>query len=184
MVGIAPEPLGAALDVRVIALGIAQFAAAGEDHLGTLGRELTAGVRSAGLDDDRPALDRAGDIQRTAHRQELALVVEHMQPVGVKIDPVFDVTDEGVLGPAVPQPGYDIEELAGAAIALAMLHVLGHPEIQRRVGVGGRDQIPAGASAADVVERGEAPGDHVRWLEGRRGGGDQSEMLGHHRQRR
>ena len=78
-----------------------------------------------------------------AHRQEFALVVEDVQPLGIEIDAVFDIADKGVLGPAVPQAGHDIEEFAGAAIALAMLHVLGHAEIERRVGVRGRDQIPA-----------------------------------------
>ena len=71
-------------------------------------------------------------FKRAAHRQELALVVEDVQPLGVEIDAVLDIADKGVVGPAVPQPGHDIEELAGAAIALAMLHVLGHAEIERR----------------------------------------------------
>ena len=105
-------------------------------------------------------------------------------PLGVEIDAALDIADKGVLGPAVPQPGHDIEELAGAAVALAVLHVLGQPEIERRVGVRGGDQVPAGAPAADMVERGEAPRDQIGRLEGRRGGGDQPEMLGHHRQRR
>ena len=111
-------------------------------------------------------------------------MVEHMHPLGVEIDAVLDIADEGVVGPAVPEAGHDIEELARAAIALAVLHMLGQPEIERRVGVRGGDQVPAGAAAADMVERGEAPGDRVGRLEGRRGGGDQPEMLGHHRQYR
>ena len=56
--------------------------------------------------------------------------------------PLLDIADEGVVGPAVPQPGDDIEELAGAAIALAVLHMLGQAEIERRVGVRGGDQVP------------------------------------------
>src|SRR6516165_11635517 len=81
VVRIAPKSLGSALDVRVIGLRIAELAATSKDHLGGFGRELAAGIRGAGLNDDRPALDRPGDIQRTAHRQELALMVEHVQPV-------------------------------------------------------------------------------------------------------
>jgi hypothetical protein len=84
-------------------------------------------------------------------------VVEHVHPLGVKIDAALDIADEGVLGPAVPQPGHDIEELAGPAVAFAVLHMLGQSEIERRIGVRGRDQVPAGPAAADVVERGETP---------------------------
>ena len=47
------------------------------------------------------------------------------------------------------RPGDDVIELAGAAIALAVLHVLVHAEIQRRIGIGGGDDVPAGAAAAD-----------------------------------
>ena len=84
---IAPEPRSAALDVGVdSACASARPAAAGEDHLGGLGGELPAGVGGAGLHDDRPALHRPRDVQRTAHRQKLALVVEHMHPFGVEID--------------------------------------------------------------------------------------------------
>ena len=171
-------------DIGVVALRVGELAAARKDHLRGFGGELAAGIRGAGLDDDRPALDRPGDVQGPAHRQELALVVEDMHPLRVEIDAVLDVADEGVLGPAVPEAGHDVEELAGAAVALAMLHMLGQSEIERGVGVGGRDQVPSGAPAADMVERREPPRDHVGRLEGGGGGGDQPEMLGHHRQRR
>ena len=82
--------------------------------------------------------------------------------LGIEIDAVLDVADEGVVGPAVPEAGDDVEELAGAAVALAMLHMLVQAEIQRRVGVGGGDQVPAGAPAADMVERGESARDRDR----------------------
>ena len=43
--------------------------------------------------------------------------------------PRLHVADEGVVGPAVPQAGDDVEELARAAIALGVLDVLLQPEI-------------------------------------------------------
>ena len=52
---------------------------AANTDLGGLGGELAAGLRRAGLHDHRPALDRPGDVERAAHREILALVVEHMQ---------------------------------------------------------------------------------------------------------
>ena len=94
----------------------------GEDHLGGLGGELAAGIRGAGLHDDRPALDRPRDVERAAHREILALVVRaRAASLGIEIDAALDIADEGVVGPAVPQPGHDVEELARAAVALAVL---------------------------------------------------------------
>src|ERR1700730_18396496 len=142
VIGVAPELLGAALDIGVVMPRVGELAAAGKDHLRGLGGELAAGIGGARLDDDRPALDRPGDIERAAHRQELALVVEHMHPLRVEIKAGLDIADKGVLGPAVPEAGHDIEELAGAAVALAMLHMLGQPEIECRVGVRGGDEVP------------------------------------------
>jgi hypothetical protein len=77
-----------------------------------------------------------------------------------------------------------VEELAGAAIALAVFQMLGQAEIERRVGVGGGDQVPPGAPAAQMVERGEAARDQIGRLEGRRGRRDQPEMVGDRGERR
>ena len=62
--------------------------------------------------------------------------------------PLSDIADEGVVRPAVPQAGDHVIELPGARVALAVLHVLVHAEIQRRIGIGGGDDVPAGAAAA------------------------------------
>ena len=98
--------------------------------------------------------------------------------------PLVDVADEGVVGPAVPQAGHHVVELARAAVALAVLHVLVEPEIERRVRIGGGDDVPAGAAAADVVERGEPARDVIGRVEGGRAGGDEADMLGTPGQRR
>src|SRR6266446_3718457 len=82
VIGVPPDLFRPSSDIGVVALGIGELAAAGKDHLRGFGGELTAGIRGAGLDDDRPALDRPGDVEGAAHRQELALVVEQMQPLG------------------------------------------------------------------------------------------------------
>ena len=107
-----------------------------------------------------------------------------MELGGIEIDAALDVADEGVVGPRIPQAGDDVVELAGAGVALGVLHLLVHAEIERGVGIGRGHQVPAGAAVRDVVERGEAAGDGVGRLEGGRGRGDQAEMLGHHGERR
>src|SRR5262245_63193331 len=95
--------LGAGFDIGV------EFAPGGEVRLRRehgfrrFRRELTAGLRGPGLDDDRPALDRARDVERAAYRQVFALVVEHMQLVGIEIKSAIGVADEGVVRPALPK---------------------------------------------------------------------------------
>ena len=124
------------------------------------------------------------DVERAAHREMLALVVEHMQFGGVEIEPAFGVADEGVVGKAVPQAGHHIVEFPRPVIALVMLDMLVEAEIQRGIGIGRGDDVPAGAAAADMVERGEAAGDVIGRVEGRRCGGDQADMVGDGGQRR
>ena len=130
-----------AFSMRAFHVGI-KFAAGGnggrrrEYGFRGLGGKLAAGIGGAGLHDHRPALDRTRDIERAAHRKIFALMIEHMQLVGIEKDAVLDVADESVVGPAVPQPGHHVVEFAGAAIALVMLHVVVQAEIQRRIGVG------------------------------------------------
>ena len=123
-------------------------------------------------------------FKRAAHLEIFPLVVEHMHLLGVEIDAAVDVTDEGVVGETVPQPGDHVVELARPVVALVMLHLLVEAEIQRRVGVRGGDDVPAGAAAAEMVERGEAPGDVIGRVESGRGGGDEADMLGRARERR
>ena len=65
--------------------------------------------QGAGLDDDRPALRRAGDVHGTADRKLLALMVQHVHPRGVHEDAAGLVAEEGVVGEAVPEAGDDVE---------------------------------------------------------------------------
>ena len=107
-----------------------------------------------------------------------------MHFLGIEEDSARLIAQPGIVGPTVPQPGDHLEEFAGAPVALVMLHMIGQSEIQRRVRVGGGDDVPTRAAVADVIERGEAARDMVRLVECRRRGGDQPDPLGDHRQRR
>ncbi len=107
-----------------------------------------------------------------------------MQLAGIEIETLVDVADEGVIRPGVPKPRHHVVELARAGVALAVLHMLLQPEIERRVRIGGGHDVPAGAAAAEMIERGEPPGDVIGRIEGGRAGGDQADMLGHLRQGR
>ena len=135
MVARAPGLFRPALHIGIELLADGEARLRGEHRLRRLGRELAAGLGGAGLDDHRPALDRPRDVERAAHRQVLALVVEHVQLVGIEIDAVVDVADEGVVRPAVPQAGHHVVELARAAIALAVLHMLVSPKLSAASGL-------------------------------------------------
>ncbi len=149
-----------------------------ENHLRRFGRQLPSRLRCAGLDDDRPALHRPRNVERPPHREMLALVIEHMQSLRIEIKPALGVADEGIVGEAVPQAGHDIVEFARAAIALVVLDMLVEPEIQRRVRIGRRHDVPAGAATADVIQRGEPAGNVIGRVECRRCGCDQPDMIG------
>ena len=184
MIAVAAELFHAAFDVGIERLADFQIALRGEHRFGGFRRKLAAGIRGAGLHDHRPALDRPGDIDRALHREIFALVIEHMHLRRLEEDAVLDVAHPGIVGPAVPQPGDHVVELARPAIALAVLHVLLEAEIERRVGIGGGDDVPAGTAAGNPIERGKAPGDVIRRIEGGRAGGDEADPLGGLRQRR
>ena len=111
--GLRPSLRHAALHVGIEGAGAPRSPRAGEHHLGGLGGELAAGVGGAGLDDHRPALDRPGDVERPAHLQYLPLWFSTCSFAGSKIDAALDVADEGVVGPAVPQAGDDVDRTRG-----------------------------------------------------------------------
>ncbi len=178
VVGVAPGRPGPRLDVGIERLGPLQVGRRREHHLRRLRRQLPAHARGARLDDHRPALHGAGDVQRPAHGEVLPLVVEPVHPPGVPEDPAGLVAQEGVVGEAVPEPGDHVVELPRAAVALVVLHVVVEAEVQRRLRVGGGDNVPAGAAAGDVVQRGEPAGHVVGRVEGGGGGGDQPDPLG------
>ncbi len=107
-----------------------------------------------------------------------------MKLVGIEKEPAFGVADESVIGPGIPQAGHHVVELARAPVARVVLHVIVHAEIQRGIGIGGGHDIPAGAAAAQMIERSKAAGDMIGRIERGRAGGDQPQMLGHHGERR
>ena len=132
VVAVAAERLHPAFDVGVEALGVGHRAAGGEHHFRGFGGDLTAGLGRAGLDDHRPALDGAGDVQRTADRIVRAFVVQDVHAVGIEIDAVFNVADERVVGPAVPKAGHDVIEFARFAVAGGVFDVFLQAEIAVR----------------------------------------------------
>ncbi len=168
MVRLAAELFHAALDVGVEALAVGERSGAPENHFCGLRGEL-ASPPPTRRPARRPASPESGG--RYAHFQIFALVIRaYASAPDRRKSPDSGSRMKGVLGEGVPQPRDDVIEFASPHVALVVLHVIVEAEVERRVGIGGRDDIPAGAPAADVIERGEAARDMIRRIECGRGG--------------
>ncbi|MOA14183.1 hypothetical protein D3C78_1342690 [compost metagenome] len=74
----------------------------GENGVGMFGCQLLAVLRGTGLEQDRPPLWRATNIQRPLHREELALVIQGMQFTGAEKFTAVLVSHKSVAFPRVP----------------------------------------------------------------------------------
>ena len=105
-----------ALHVDVI--GARRFERVGQaiDHIGGSRCQFTPVLGRAGLHDHRVALRGRGDVQRAAHREVFALVIEHM-PLAFVVELARRfVVEEGIRVPGVPQPLYNVDEFARALV--------------------------------------------------------------------
>ena len=79
----------------------------------------------------------------------------------------------------------DFGEFVRALVALGVRRsARSRPKLQRLGRLAGGDEVPAGAAAADVIERGELARDVVRLVVARRRRADETDALGHHGERR
>ena len=148
MLGIAADLLHAALDVRIELLAVRRGPPPVKTASAVSAASCPPSSGRAGLHDQRPALDRAGDVERPAHGQIFSLVIEHVHFRRVEIKPRLDVAHEGVVGEGIPQARDHVIEFARPLVALGVLHMVVEPEIQRGVRIGGGDDIPARTPAA------------------------------------
>ena len=124
------------------------------------------------------ALRAARHVERPAHLEEPAVVVQRAHLVGIDVPAGGLVGDDRAVLPAIPQPADDIDEFVGARVAQFVLDVFVEIEVQRGLGVGTGDDVPCGAAAADVVDRAEDAGDVVRLGEAGGDRGAEADMRG------
>lgn len=120
-------------------------------------------------------LCRTRHVQGAAHREMRTLVVQHMQFDRVEITAAGTVMQGSVIVPAVAQAANDVGEFHHPVMASGMLVVFGPPEIIGFRDVRACEHIPAGASAAHQVQRGEFPSDVVRFVVADGCGGDEAD---------
>src|SRR5579863_9640199 len=177
VVGVAAQGRGARLDVRVVLAGGLEGLAGGEDAFGDAGGQRPAFLRHAGLEDDRLPLLGPREVQGTGDLEVLADVVKRVQLAPVEEDAGLDVGGEGVVLVGVPEPARDLDELLGPPVPGGVVEVLVQAEVLRDLRVEAGDNVPAGPAAADVVQRGDAPGQVERGVVGRARRSDQADVL-------
>src|SRR5690348_12141918 len=113
----------------------------------------------------------------------LALVVEIMQLGRVEVALRLAVPDKRVVVPTVPQALHHFDKLDSPVVTGVMLVMPLAPEVEGLGDIRRGDDIPRGPTAADMVERGEFPGDVIGLVIAGRRGGAETDMRRHRRQR-
>lgn len=145
------------LNVAVKRLCLRQRVLVGEDGIRVAGGQFLAVIRCAGLEDNRPALWRAADVQRPGDREEFTLMVQRMQFLRVEEAAAGLVADKRVVFPGVPQSFHHLQKFIGDAVAQGVFRVLGAREVFCRPFQRRGHHVPAGAAVAQMVEAGELP---------------------------
>ena len=121
-------------------------------------RQVVTGIHGH----DRLALRRPRRDRRAAHTEEPALEVDVVELVAVDVAAGRLVADDGVVLPAVPEAHDDVDGLVRLGVELGRRRRVLAPEVRGFGLGGGHRDLPAGPSAADVVERGHVLGDVER----------------------
>lgn len=150
----------------------------GEHRFRMLGREVPPVLRRPGLHQQRMALRGAGEVQRAPHLEEPAVVIDDVDLVPLGPHAALRVGHDRVVLPAIPQLLGDLDELVRPLVAPRVRRLGVKAEVPGGVVACRRDDVPARAAAADMVQRREPPGEIVRVVVTGRGGGDQANPAG------
>ena len=180
MIGVAPELRSPRLDVGVERLRIGKSLVRCENRLRILTGKRATVVGRTGLHQHRVSLRRSRCVERSPHPKMPADVVDLVNLVSVRVDSVLPVQTDRVVLPAVPQPHHRVDEFPCTRIPVAVVRMLGQPEVGGSQIRTRGDDVPPSASVRDVVERGEQPSQVVRLVVRGRRRRDQSDPLGCH----
>lgn len=129
----------------------------GEHDIGEVTRQLEPALGPFGLHDHRSTLRARSHRQRPGDREELALVIDAMDLVGVGVATGRLVRDQPVRLPAVPQPGDHVEEFPGPPVPGLLLRMIGQTEIRCGSRCSGGHDIDRRPPLRHVIERLEPP---------------------------
>src|SRR5690606_27149967 len=94
------------------------------------------------------------------------------------VEEVAGMRERPVTGGGVPESPSHVDEVLGAAVAVGVVEVAAAAEVLACEGVGGRDDVPGGATVREVVDRREPAGDVEGFVERRAQGSGQPDALG------
>src|SRR5436190_1956544 len=97
----------------------------------------------------------------------LSLVIQRVHLLGIEENPGLLVEDECVVVPAIPKALHDLRKFAGPGIAFVAATLRLCAEVAPLQRIRRCDQIPAGASAADEIQRRKLACEAERLLEAR-----------------
>ena len=107
-----------------------------------------------------------------------------MQLVGGEEFSALFVAHKGIAFPRIPQPFHHLQIFAGNAVTLVVFWMGAAREVFRRTFQRRRHHVPADATAAQMIEAGELARHGKRLAVGGGKRSDQTDFLGHQRQRR
>src|SRR5690606_13595000 len=150
-----------------------------EDHFGSGGGELPALLRVTRLDDHRMPLRAAGQGEPAADREMRAAVLDRADGARPDERARLLVGDDRVRPPGVPQLTRQADELGRPPVPVGVVEVAAPAEVLAGEGVVGGHHVPRGPALAEVIQRGQPPGQLIRFVEGGVDGGGQADPLGH-----
>ncbi|MNE50214.1 hypothetical protein D3C80_1447770 [compost metagenome] len=137
-----------------------------------------SGVGRPRLKDHRLPLGRPLDVERPLDLEEASLVTKRMQLVAVEKFAADAVAEEGVVIPTVPQTLDHFQIFVGDLVAKRVFGVVA-AVILRRSFERRCHRVPAGAPAADEIERGKLPGNGEGIAVGRGNRARQADLARH-----
>ena len=138
-----------------------------EHHLGVSSGQPDAGGRLSCLNEHRVPLRRPGKRQDTFDVVILTVEAWRVQLGAICPHATLTVTDDRVVVPAVPRTRDSFDELVCARIPIGALRMEPFTEIRRRQWRDGGDDVPAGATATEMIQRRKPAGEIPRLAVGR-----------------
>ncbi|MNL04725.1 hypothetical protein D3C87_1253000 [compost metagenome] len=184
VLGIAPGRGGAGAHLVHLSLGRCLGLAADEHALGMSPGEQQPAIRAASLEQHRRALRRGFAEVITLDLIELALVLDLVHFVRLRVDPLLRIVEYRAVFPTAFQEFVEhLQVLVGLVITTVMLDLFAQAH-----GLGGAveiagDDVPADTPATQVIQRRQAAGEQIRGFVGEISGQAETEVFRHRRHR-
>ena len=179
VLGVAPGLDGAGAHLVHLNLGRRFVLAADEHALGMSPGEQQTAIRTAGLEQHGCALRRRFAEVITLDLIELALVLDLVHFLGLRVDPLLRIVKHRAVFPtAFPEFVEHLQVFIGLVVTTVVFHLFAQTH-----GLGGAvevagDDVPADPATAQVIERGHASGEQIGRFVRQVGGEAEAKVFG------